>query len=150
MKRLQTALGVILLSLAGCVPAMADAEFPQLVAKTTGSVQTVWVTTTPAPIISTGTAVNEYGVPFNVNRGTSAPTVSQGQVMPGRYFIEIFNDSAVDIYLGYNALVSSTSVQNRGRRIPPGGSWSHDCAVRAHWAIAGSSTGYNVTVTQEK
>ena len=146
MKRLGLWLGAFLFF---CSPAFA--VFPQLVAYTTGTQVTVWVTTTPAPLISTGTNVNEYGVPFQVNFGTTAPTTSQGQILSERLFMEIVNDSTQDIYIGYNANVSSTTGVYRGRRIPAnGGTWAHDCSIRGHWAVAGSSTGYLVTVTQEK
>lgn len=146
MKKLISA---IILSLAGCAPAWA--LFPQLVAESTGTTTTVAVTTTAAPIISTGTLVVEGDEqPFVIHKGTYAPTVSQGQVMSQRKFFEIFNDSGDDIFIGYNANVSSQANVNRGRRIPDGGAWAHDCQIRNHWAISGSSAGYLVTVTQER
>ena len=150
MKRLkQVALGVIL-SFAGCIPAMAG-EFPQLVANSSGTSVTVWVTPTPALLVSTGSNVQVGGKTpsFFINRGTSTLPVA-GDYMTSRNFIEIFNDSAVDIFVGYNANVSSQTGINRGRRIPAQASWSHDCSIEDHWAIAGSSTGHLVTVTQER
>lgn len=168
MKRWLAGLGVIAFiafvvwvdSRDGGLYALGGAPVNDVGATSTGTVTCVRVTTTPAIILSTGQM--PLGTPdFIVDSGfrgsTSAYYFQQstmtypGTHMLNRLYLEILNDSDVDIFVGYDSNVSSiTDSQYKGRRIAAGQAWTHNCSIVNHWAVAGSSTGRNIVISQER
>lgn len=117
-----------------------------------GSMTTITVTTTPVLALSTGTnfPYENYSRNIsNINISSSA-TVAAGQVLDNRVHMEFSNDTSTDVYVGYDASVSTQNNVFRGRRIAPGGSWSHDCSIIEHWVVSSTTTENKFTITQEK
>lgn len=92
----------------------------------------------------------EPGYSIYPTSGTAGTGVPGGDYVNGRMFLEIYNDTTNQIYIGYNASVSSQPGVNYGRNIPPGTAWSHDCSVKDHYIVADTPTLKKVVVTQEK
>lgn len=107
----------------------------------------ITVSTTPAMIISTGTGTGGYN--FFSSSGVNG-AFTTAQYLDQRLFLEIYNDSSVDIFVGYDANVSSITGKNLGHRIKAGGSLSKNDSIMNMWAVSGSDTGQNVVITQEK
>jgi len=134
-------ISLLVISVIGiCVDIFATPSVQDVGANSTGTVVAVNVSTVPALLLTKQDYLNTAGF-----------TMSSGTYLANRIQMEIYNDSSIDIYVGYNANVSSiTGRPYYGRRIPSGSAWSHNCSIEQHWAISGSSTGFNVIVTQER
>ena len=117
----------------------------------TGTIFNISVTTNPSILLSTGNNVLYSDAPVLFFVPTDTTTVKgNGQYMRDRMFLEIRNDSANDVFIGYESDVSSiTGNAKRGRKLDAnGGIWAHDCSVIHHWIVAGANS--TVTVTQER
>lgn len=153
MKR-TLALAVLILSVLSVGKLRAAPAVTETGSTSSGTVTIVNVSSNVSVLLSTGMNFAFFGESTNQiffpDRSSSTIT-SPGQTMPGRKTIEIFNDSGVDIWIGYSASVSTwPGTTNLGRRVPTGTSWSHNCSIPVHYAVANSSTGFGVVVTQEK
>jgi hypothetical protein len=118
-------------------------------ALSSGTQTTIIVTTTPIIALSTGTGM-EYDNEPTTYRLPLSTTVTPGEYMENRIQIEFWNDTSTDVYVGYSIDVSTENDVNRGRRIPPQQSWSHDCSVIPHWVVASTTTLQKFTITQER
>lgn len=119
-----------------------------------GSTTAISVTTTPAILLSTG-AISAYfnaepGYYVYAATGVAGTTAAVSDYMNSRMFLEIYNDTTNQIFLGYTASVSSIPGANYGRNIPPGTAWSHDCSLMNHFIVADAPTLRKVVVTQER
>lgn len=118
-------------------------------ATSSATVITVAVSSNAALILSTGTAKNIYFTSGTANQFLA--TLPQ-TYMDGRMYLEIYNDSSIDIFCGFDSNVS-TAVGSiyRGRRVPANGnSWSINGDLPNIYCVSNSSTGYSVAVTQAR
>lgn len=110
-----------------------------------GTTTVVIVSTTPGLVYSTGT----YNPSDKSNWGW-------GQFFPERIQLEFFNDTSTDVWVGYSPDVSTSSADNSttggtlGRRIPPGGAWSHSGSIKNYWVVCATTTRRAFVTTQEK
>lgn len=113
-----------------------------------GTMTAVAVATNPVQIISTGTGTSGYG--YYTDSGVVGG-FTPAFYLDQRMFVEIFNDSGQDIWVGFDQNVSSTTGANYGRRIPHGAAWSNDGSLLNYWAVSSASTtARKVVVTQER
>ena len=143
MRKIAVFLGVILT--AGAAGAV---DFQSVVNR--GAVQyatstAITVSTNPAIVYSTGTGIfaDYRHSPGPVAVVPSSPTASTGlaagQYMSDRVYLEFFNDTSTDVWVGYNAQVSTQAGANYGRRLIPGSAFSIDGAIRDIYAVTCSS-----------
>ena len=122
-----------------------------------GTTTSISVTTNPAIIVSTPLANYNYYVQgssaygnVGANLGIYQATSTIAQMLDHRLYMEIFNDTTNDIWVGYNISVSTMPGLNYGRRIPAGSSWSHTCSLINHWVVSSATTLQKVVITQER
>lgn len=138
-KRIFLALSLTLLAVG------AYAANPQQpgVATSTGAMFAISATTNPSLIESTGTNVK-----YDYNQGqayvppTFSSNVARGTFMAPRLWQEIFNDTGLNIYVGYNSNVTTQAASgngNYGRKIPHGGAMAYDDCL-PKWIVSESST----------
>ena len=145
--------GAILLGLAR--PGRVEAvDFPSFVNR--GAVQyatstAITVSTNPALVYSTGTGIfQDYAhLPGPQAVVKSSPTAGMGltistaagQYMADRIYLEFFNDTSTDVWVGYTSKVSTSAGADYGRRLIPGSAYAIDGAIRDVYAVASSSWG---------
>ena len=124
----------------------------QIVAKSSATQFSVAATTTPTLLLSTGTGVIE---PFKIggfsfNSPNFSTNVVRGQYEPTRIHLEIFNDSGHTIHVGFDNQISSQAGAHYARPILTGTSWSHDCNLKDHYIVSGTTlTPTKIVVSQE-
>jgi len=146
MKKILAAVGLLI---GACSVGHAAPAVQNVGATSTGTIITINVSTVPQlAVYPSSNVFNASGFQISLGTGTDR---RYNSLLNNRIQMEIFNDSSVDIWAGFNSSVSSwTNSNNYGRRIPAGTAWSHDCSIEQHWLVAGSSTGFRVVITQEK
>lgn len=131
------------------VQAKAAAPVVDVGAQITSTATTIFVTTTPTLIVSTGTnmpCISGWN-PFKLSTYTV-----MGQYLCERTYLEIRNDSTVSIWMGPASNVSTQTFQtnsNYGIMIPTGMA-RVDYDNNPNWWIVSSTTAFPVTVIQKK
>ena len=113
----------------------------------------VSVTTTPAIALSTGTNM-WYGRAGEGTIGFTPPSsttvIAPGQYMRDRVYTEFFNDTSTEVWIGYNAQVTTTAGVNYGRRLLPGSSWAMDGSIQNFFLVCGTTWTQGAFATEKK
>lgn len=140
-------------------PMKARAEFTNVLVRgavSTATITSISVTTAPIIAISTGSgffwdsALNgSGGGSFNFN-GSVNTNATPGQYMPQRLYVEFFNDTSTDVWIGFNSSVSTQAGANYGRRIVPGTALLNYGQLNNYWVVASTTTSQQFVITQQR
>jgi len=156
MKKILAVAGIITVVLAARIHASEYPQYQNMGAVQYTTMTAVSASTTPAILISTGSnTVADRGhsagpVSVVASSPTSVTGLLEGQYMKNRIYMEIFNDTAYNIWIGYDASVSTMPGEHYGRRISTGTAWANDGAIRDYWVVAATTTRRQIVVTQQK